>query len=338
MSAAACQAFAEWKAVPDRVAELLPHVLRVKAAHTRGVLAADLLSQTYATWQPVADVVTVYSVDVPEQSRQQRYAEKAAHHAVFTTIQQPDWNKEILIKRAGLPWIAPAFDYAQKAMGGATPLTNALLIGLTAGGLGYGAGTLAENLFPERYMERGRLRKTLGLAGALTGLGYGAMAAHTNARANDKPWSHGWLIRNDSTPKYKMPHIKIGNWLDPAAFGHSGVAAPSIEVQRMNEAIWRDAHKGMYNGFQNHTPPAYAATASGFMTGLSAGMQSPIIRPVDVISGIASAGVGLATATVAGKALSALAGLTPAAQEKIQDMGLWGGMMHAIVPAMMGLR
>jgi hypothetical protein len=34
--------------------------------------------------------------------------------------------------------------------------------------------------------------------------------------------------------------------------------------------------------------------------------------------------------------LSALAGLTPAGQEKLQDMGLWGGMMHAIVPSMFG--
>jgi hypothetical protein len=65
-------------------------------------------------------------------------------------------------------------------------------------------------------------------------------------------------------------------------------------------------------------------------------MQSPIIRPIDVIHGIASAGVGLATATLAGKALSAMAGLTPAGQAKLQDLGLWGGMMHAVVPSLFG--
>ena len=72
------------------------------------------------------------------------------------------------------------------------------------------------------------------------------------------------------------------------------------------------------------------------MTGISQAQRSPIIRPIDVIHGIASAGVGLATATVAGKALSALAGLTPAGQARLQDIGLWGGMMHAIVPSMFG--
>lgn len=345
MTAISADTLAQWQAVPGRVAELLPQVLLVKEAHTQAALDADLLGHTYATWRPADNVVTVYSVEIPVAQQQTKYAEKLARPHVFSERAQPNWEAEILIKRAGLPWIAPAFDYAQKAMGGATPLTNALLIGLTAGGLGYGAGTLIENMFPERYLERGKLRRTLGIAGALSGAGYGAIGAGVNARANDQPYWKGWFIRNDSTPKYQMPKIKTSAfgvepepWLDPNTAGASGLFAPSIDVRRMNEAVWRDTQKGFYNGFDQHTPPSYAATAAGFMSGLSAGTQSPIISPATVINGIASAGVGLATATVAGKALSALAGITPAAQEKIQDMGLWGGMMHAIVPAMMGFR
>jgi hypothetical protein len=92
----------------------------------------------------------------------------------------------------------------------------------------------------------------------------------------------------------------------------------------------------MVNGFDNHTPPQFAAATTGLMSGISANTRSPIIRPIDVVTGIASAGVGLATAHVVGKTLSALAGLTPAGQNKLQDMGLWGGMMHAIVPPMFG--
>jgi hypothetical protein len=88
--------------------------------------------------------------------------------------------------------------------------------------------------------------------------------------------------------------------------------------------------------FQTYTPPQFAAATTGLMTGISTNMQSPIIRPIDVINGIASAGVGLATAHVAGRALSALAGLTPEGQNKLQEMGLWGGMMHAMVPSLFG--
>lgn len=346
MTASHTDTLTPWQAVPGRVAELLPQAWQIKIAHTQAALNADLLAHTYATWRPTDNVVTVYSADTPSTAQQTKYAEKLAGPHVFVALAQPDWESEVLVKRAGLPWIAPAFDYAQKAMGGATPLTNALLTSLTAGGLGYGAGALMENLFPERYMERGKLRRTLGTLGVLGGIGYGAMGARVNSRANDKSFWQGWTIPNDSVPKYKMPkfNVKMGydmtpeGWLNPATHGNSGIFAPSVDVQRMNEAIWRDAQKGMYNGFRQHTPPAYAATASGFMSGLSAGTGSPIISPATVVNGIASAGVGLATATVAGKALSALAGLTPMAQEKIQDMGLWGGMMHAIVPAMMGLR
>jgi len=326
--------------VPVRVAELLPRVVHIQTAHLKAAAAANLTGMTYATWQPDTDSVTVYSRTIPTETQQTKYAQAIGKACTFAEVAQPDWNKEILIKTAGLPGIAPAFDYAQKAMGGATPLTNALLIGLTAGGLGYGAGTLAENLFPERYMERGRLRRVLGGLGALSGLGYGAMAAHVNARANDKPFWQGWTIPNESVPKHKLPTKTANfadNWQDENTYGSTGLFSPSVYVRKMNEAIWRDSQKGFYNGFQQHTPPAYAAAASGLMTGLSTGMQSPIIRPVDVVNGIASAGVGLATANIAGKALSAMAGLTPLAQEKIQDMGLWGGMMHAIVPSILGM-
>lgn len=333
------QLLTQWQAVPTRVAELLPQVVRIQVAHLKAAAAADLIGMTYATWQPTTDRVTVYSRTIPAEVQQTKYAHALGRACTFAAVAQPDWDNEILIKTAGLPGIAPAFDYAQKALGGATPLTNALLIGLTAGGLGYGAGALAENLFPEQYMERGRLRKMLGGLGALGGLGYGAMAAHVNARANDKPFWQGWTIRNDSTPKYQLKTGNFANdWQNENAYGSTGMFSPSVDVRKMNEAIWRDSHKGFYNGFNQHTPPAYAAAASGLMTGLSTGLQSPIIRPMDVVNGIASAGVGLATATVAGKALSAMAGLTPMAQEKIQNLGLWGGMMHAIVPAMMGMR
>mgnify|MGYP006275586449 CR=1 FL=1 len=110
----------------------------------------------------------------------------------------------------------------------------------------------------------------------------------------------------------------------------------NVSVPQFNQAAWQDVNMGMHRGFQTHTPPQFAAATTGLMSGISSNMNSPIIRPIDVVRGIASAGVGLATATVAGKALSALAGLTPEGQNKLQEMGLWGGMMHAIVPSLFG--
>jgi hypothetical protein len=321
-----------WEQVPNRVAALLPVVAHIKAAHVDAVKDTGLLSTSFVTWRPATNTLTVYASHEPSSETRQKYAAAMAQWScVFQRLVPLNIAEEIVVKKAGITGIAPAFDAAQNALGGPTPLTNAIVTGLAAGGLGYGAGTLIENLFPERYLERGKLRNTLALIGGLGGVGLGANNAAANARAKNTSFLRGWTIKNSQFGVYAPE-------LNPAIPGDSGIMAPSVNIQQFNNAVWNDARKGFYNGFENHTPPAYAAAASGMMTGLGTGLRSPIIRPADVINGIASAGVGLATATMAGKALSAMAGLTPLAQEKLQDMGLWGGMMHAIVPSMLGMR
>lgn len=359
-----------WQAVPTRVAALLPEAARVKCAHIDAARTTGLLPVSLATWQPETNHIAVYVFGTVEKTAVDAYQQKIAPFAVTVKnieTAQPDIAQEILIKRAGIPVIAPAVDFTQKALGGPNPLTNTLVASLLAGGLGYGAGTIMEQLFPERYLERGKLRKNLGLLGALGGVGFGAMNAYSNARNNMtgtefykapfRNFMRGYLMRNDAPPLNvkNAPAAHDLNDLTPsrsildetpkyAAFGMnnnfnaSGLYTPMIPVQQFNQSVWQDTQRGMVNGFQQHTPPAYAAATTGLMSGLSAGTQSPIIRPIDVIHGIASAGVGLATANLAGRALSALAGLTPEGQAKLQDLGLFGGMMHAIVPTILGVR
>lgn len=363
-----------WKLVPVRVADLLPAAARIKVAHVHAAKKIGFLSHSFATWNPHTNQLNIYSTAPIEKTAQDAYRQKiqnvtpvfrdAAHAA-------PDINNEIVVKRAGIPILAPAIDFTQKALGGPNPLTNTIVGSLLAGGLGYGAGTLIENLFPERYIERGHLRKNLGLLGVLGGVGVGAANAYSNARnsmtgqdfyrapfrnflggyvipnaapiprldggpvraINDLPQSRSPSILDDR-PKYAADGFTGLN----SQFNSSGLYTPMIPVQQFNQSVWQDTQRGMMNGFQQHTPPAYAAATTGMLNGLSVGTQSPIIRPIDVIHGIASAGVGLATANIAGRTLSALAGLTPAGQEKLQDLGLFGGMMHAIAPAILGLR
>jgi hypothetical protein len=207
------------------------------------------------------------------------------------------------------------------------------------GGLGYGTGAALENLFPRQYVERGKLRKTLGLAGAGLGAGFGLHNAVATSRATGRGLFQS-LITPNSLPFDPVARTK--NSFD--AMSASGLSvrsgpgaqlfAPTVSVPQFNNAAWNDVQRGMYTGGAQFTPPAYAAAATGLMSGISAAQRSPIIRPVDVIRGIASAGVGLATANVAGRALSAMAGLTPAGQQKLQEIGIWGGMMHAIVPTL----
>lgn len=316
-----------WQNVPEMVVRSLTAAIPARGAYLQHKQAAAIGPHEFATCVPGTDDIFVYAAD-------ERGPEKCAGYAVHYVDRLPDWDTEILVKKAALPLIGPTFDFAHKALGGPRPLSNAIVAGLLAGGLGYGAGTAMEQVFPERYLTRGKLRRTLALAGLGAGGLLGLNNAYANAKHTDSSLLEGLLMRNDSMGDYPP----VPEPVKKAFYGNSGLGPalyqPSISVPQFNNAVWHDANQGMQTGQAFRTPPAYAAATSGLMSGLSAGMNSPIIRPVDVIRGIASAGVGLATATVAGKALSALAGLTPAGQQQLQNMGLWGGMMHAIVPSM----
>lgn len=337
----------EWQAVPERIAALLPPAVQLKAAHEQTALKYGLLATTVATWEPDVGLVTLYAPASTTKQASDNYIaamRDAGYSSAVVTYGPavPDPAEEIIVKVGSMiPGLSTVWNTGNKLLGGPTPLSNGLMTGLLAGGLGYGAGALAEQVFPERYLERGKLRRTLGLMGALSGVGLAGLNSYANAKALRTSMLRGLLTNNKTPVTYPYEEEMMKKSFSPlggqtGAFSNEPMFAPTVSVPQFNSAAWQDVNMGMYRGFQNHTPPQFAAAATGLMSGISTNMQSPIIRPVDVINGIASAGVGLATATVAGKALSALAGLTPAGQAKLQDMGLWGGMMHAIVPSLFG--
>ena len=180
----------EWQAVPARVEALLPAALRVKAAHEQAAIKNDVLATTLATWSPEINAVTLYSI--PEVTKEAFTGYKTAMQSagidsvsvVHFRGTEHDDEAEIVIKRGSLiPGLAPVWNASNKLLGGPTPLSNGIVAGLLAGGLGYGAGTLAEQFFPQRYLERGKLRRTLGLVGALSGVGLAGLNSYANARA-----------------------------------------------------------------------------------------------------------------------------------------------------------
>ena len=365
--------YVEWRRVPQRVVELLPPALAAKLAHEKAALAAGILHTTAATWTPDLNAVTVYTPEPLTKEALDIYEREMVdgdrNLAIVPTDVMPKWAEEIVIKKGSLiPGLPTVWNTGNKLLGGPTPLSNGIVASVLGAGAGYGAGALAEQLFPERYIQRGKLRRTLAAMGALGGVGIAGVNSYANARALRTSMLNGLLTHNETPVVYPSQQEKLsftqfgdGGFLNQQMNQQMGMNAaqqfnqqqlmqqsfnqqpalppmyqPSIPVAQFNNAMWNDVRKGMTNGFDTHTPPQYAAATTGLMSGISANNNSPIIRPIDVVTGIASAGVGLATAHVVGKTLSALAGLTPAGQNKLQDMGLWGGMMHAIVPPMFG--
>jgi hypothetical protein len=329
-----------WEAVPARVAELLPAAARARVAHEKAALAADILPLAVATWMAECNTITLWTKAPLPEKNAAIYREHLGDYGFVRNCQAPNLEREILIKQAALPGAKHVFELGNAALGGPTPLSNGIVSALMLGGLGYGTGALAERLFPERARRRGRLSKTLGLLGAGTGLGVGALNAYANAQALKRPYLKSLITSNDTPVVYPFEKesyvVNYGfNPANPMVPDAVGINQPTISVPQFNTALWRDVHKGMidpYGPFGQHTPPPLAAAATGLMSGISTGLQSPMIRPIDVVRGFASAGVGMATANVAGRTLSALAVLPPATQHKLQDLGLWGGMMHAAMP------
>jgi hypothetical protein len=61
-----------------------------------------------------------------------------------------------------------------------------------------------------------------------------------------------------------------------------------------------------------------------------------VLSPRHFITGLASAGVDMATARVAGGVLGVLGGMTPEGQKKLQDIGLWSGMIRGATGSVLG--
>ncbi len=317
-----------------------------------------------------------------------------------------DW---VMVKKGAAPlgFIGKPLEWGGALTGGASPLSNALVGALMTGGLGYGTGWLLEHLFPERFVQRGRLRKTLGALGAMGGAAIPAWQWQQNAATAREAGKPLGFLGSLVTPTNKVPFnpkgmnrlqaqaytmgpegatydplraAYVGNerlgamreWLGdlpdvPERFARSveglikagqgmsagGLGLRAVPMDAFNRAIWNDVRMGMTasrnpygtkspwgsNEQPMHTPPQLGAATAGLATGVQQmyGNQ-PVLSPMHFVRGLATAGVDLATAKIVGGVLGALGGLTPVAQQKLQDVGIWGGLIRGTVGSMLGMR
>ena len=96
-----------------------------------------------------------------------------------------------------------------------------------------------------------------------------------------------------------------------------------IPVNDFNQEIWIDASRG-------RTPLEAAVFASNMINQTARRISSGLVSPGQVINTMVNAGIGYGTAWLAGKTLGALAGVSPATQNKLQEIGTWGGILSGI--------
>lgn len=206
---------------------------------------------------------------------------------------------------------------ATRLVGGPNPLTAMLATGALGAGAGYGTGALLENLLPERYINKGRLRKVLaalgGAAGALPGFALGAH--HLNAGGS-----------------FLDP---IGEPLVKPASSHSPLY--SVKMAALEDAFDRDLLT--YSIYRDpYTPAPYKAVASSYLAAAGEAARSSLVSPLDVARIAVGAGSGAISGLVAGKVFKTLAGLTPQGERDLQQAGIWAGLVKNVVPMLLPRR
>jgi hypothetical protein len=240
---------------------------------------------------------------------------------------------------------------------GTSPLFSMLTSGALGGGAGYLTGSLLERLFPERFVKRDRLNKTLGVIGALGGAAipaYLGVVGMRNWDDKDKSKWNAWVKPNvfwGSQPEEK-PQEKISEAINRAFEGIKDIHPNKESEQMLDDYMQKQSLS--QSGIENlPTIPVDAFNRSVMMdpfasiplrtatVGLTeAANQSKgnmgIISPFDISRVGLGMGAGLSQAYIGGKVLGALAGLTPTAQRTLQNTGMFAGALKAVIPGLFG--
>lgn len=223
-----------------------------------------------------------------------------------------------------------------------SPLAGMLAGGMLGLGLGYGAGALGEAVLP-RHWERGKLRRNLALLGGAVGALPGGLWAAAN-QIDGRQWNDPTLLQGrgyDPTEAARFPllweSLRDEGLLDDkvaSVLSETGYAPlPPINVDEFNQVIWRDPRVA------GPLPPALQAAASGLITGaahLPGKENSRFVTPLDIGRMAAGMGTGYLSGAVVGKALGALMGMPDVAQERLKNVGLWGGLVSVLIPKAFG--
>lgn len=257
----------------------------------------------------------------------------------------------IIVKQADAPLkpLAQAYDWPGSLLGGPNPLTRTLTGAALGSALGYGGGWLMEQLFPEKYMDRGKLRRNLAILGGLSGgaipgyfFGRPAMRQHGMAgwlKSGEDLSSHPEPLRMiiESEPKEGVLATALARvgantktadeCLQKAATSAGGAFLPRIPVDAWNNVML--TAPGI--------PAPIRAASAGLVNAASAAHGGArLVSPFDVGRIAMGMGSGAVSGMLVGKTLGALAGLTPDAQDAVFRAGVGAGILANVVPLAFG--
>jgi hypothetical protein len=124
-------------------------------------------------------------------------------------------------------------------------------------------------------------------------------------------------------------HSSLGELRPPL----DAVGNPVIShaIQGANPFGTKDPYGSRYAPL--YTPPAAAGAMAGMVSAAAMSRKSNWVSPMDVAKIAWGAGSGALSGLIAGKVAGGLAGLNSKGQKKLQQIGLWGGLLGAAARA-----
>lgn len=276
---------------------------------------------------------------------------------IGATLGMPDTHEtNIIVKQAAgytvndvVEPVMKGFNGVQNALGGPRNLTTTLLGAGLAGLGGYAVGSAADYVIPKGLRALLPKKYRAGIPPtrfapllATLGAGVGALPGLNNivtARNNGKSWSDSLLTNypwnsDNANPPYEHKRASADHPND--------LFTPSIPVDAFNRAIWSSASPNPFgtkdtfgdNSQGLKTPPPVAAGMSGLVAAAGAARNSSHVSPWDIAQVTAQAAAGglegAAIGLVTGKALGALANMSPGMQEYVKETGLWTGVLTTL--------
>ena len=224
----------------------------------------------------------------------------------------------------------------------ASPVNGMLTRGLLGAGLGYGAGALGEYMLPNRW-QKGRLRKTLALAGMVPGAVAGTALGVLNMNSG-LPFNSDKLL---AAPTEPPPPLNIGakaaadrfagETMSGAvlavmdALGPGEKAAetiPDIDTASLNRSLWDTGADPRLAGM---TMGAVAAAQQ-----MPGGREPGFVTPMQMASMAAHMGAGWLSGALVGSALGILTGMPEETQKKLRDVGMYTAIVREIIPRLYG--
>jgi hypothetical protein len=210
------------------------------------------------------------------------------------------------------------------------PLKSLLATSALLGAGGYGLGWLGEKILPEDW-ERGRLRKTLGITGAVLGAVPSTAWMMANILTGRNVLSNELL--NHPPIKEAVERLREAK---TAASNMSMEELRPIDVDSFNEAVWIDPRVS-----DRLTNLEKARALSVLNTAQLMPDPNPIpgyVTPMQLARLSWGMGRGWLSGAVVGKLLGVATGAPKSVQDTLKATGFYAGLVQSLAPAVLGTK